>query len=58
MFLELNVPSSRSEDEGDDMRSLTHLLVVALREVHDTCADGGEADKRQAGRHTRVIAPS
>jgi hypothetical protein len=54
----IECPSSSSEDEGDDTRSLTHLLVVALWEVHDACADGGEADKRQAGQHTRVIAPS
>ena len=42
-----------------NVRSLTHLLAVALREVHDDArADGGKADKRQAGRRTRVIAPS
>jgi hypothetical protein len=42
-----------------NVRSLTHLLDVALREVHDDArADGGKADKRQAGRCTRVIAPS
>ena len=58
MFLELNVPSSSSEAEGDDTWSLTHLLAVALWEVHDARADDGEADKRKAGRRTRVIAPS
>lgn len=50
MFLELNVPSSSSEAEGDDTWSLTHLLAVALREVDDARGDGGEADERAGAR--------
>jgi hypothetical protein len=50
VFSELNVPSSSSEAKGDGTRTLTDLLVVALREVHDARADGGEADERASAR--------